>query len=111
MVKQQSVIGKQHTGETSLKMLFSSAIRADVLALLLNNPDEKFYVREIANLIRKNPSRGKGELDNLEKMGGFCSAIGLRTLSTFRQIRCLRCFQSLRTSLINPLVCRARLRQ
>lgn len=69
MVKQQSVIGKQYTGETSLKMLFSSAIRADVLALLLNNPDEKFYVREIANLIRKNPSGVKRELDNLEKMG------------------------------------------
>ncbi|MDP1759139.1 MAG: winged helix-turn-helix domain-containing protein [Thermodesulfovibrionales bacterium] len=50
-------------------MLFSSAIRADVLALLLNNPDEKFYVREIANLIRKNPSGVKRELDNLEKMG------------------------------------------
>ncbi|MBT9536512.1 MAG: winged helix-turn-helix transcriptional regulator [Nitrospirae bacterium] len=69
MVKQQSGTVKQHTGETSLKMLFSSAIRADVLALLLNNPDEKFYVREIANLIRKNPSGVKRELDNLEKMG------------------------------------------
>ena len=69
MVKQQAVMGKQLTGETSLKMLFSSAIRADVLALLLNNPDEKFYVREIANLIRKNPSGVKRELDNLEKMG------------------------------------------
>ncbi|OGW56625.1 MAG: hypothetical protein A2Z09_03010 [Nitrospirae bacterium RBG_16_43_8] len=62
-------MGKHHIGETSLKMLFSSAIRADVLALLLNNPDEKFYVREIANLIRKNPSGVKRELDNLEKMG------------------------------------------
>ncbi len=69
MVKQQSGTVKQHTGETSLKMLFSSAIRADVLAFLLNNPDEKFYVREIANLIRKNPSGVKRELDNLEKMG------------------------------------------
>lgn len=69
MVKQQLVMGKQHTGETSLKMLFSSAIRADLLALLLNSPDEKFYVREIANLIRKNPSGVKRELDNLEKMG------------------------------------------
>ncbi len=59
---------KQPTGET-LKMLFSSAIRADLLALLLNSPDEKFYVREIANLIRKNPSGVKRELDNLEKMG------------------------------------------
>ncbi len=49
--------------------LFSSAIRAEVLALLLNNPDEKFYVREIATLVRKNPSGVKRELDNLEKMG------------------------------------------
>lgn len=53
----------------TLKSLFSSAVRADLLAILLNNPDEKFYVREIATLIRKNPSGVKRELDNLEKMG------------------------------------------
>jgi len=53
----------------TLKSLFSSAIRADVLALLLNNADERFYVREIATLLRKNPSGVKRELDNLEKMG------------------------------------------
>lgn len=52
-----------------LKNLFSSAIRADVLSLLLNSPDEQFYVREIAKLLRKNPSGVKRELDNLEKMG------------------------------------------
>lgn len=52
-----------------LKDLFSSSIRADVLAVLLNSPDEKFYMREIANLIRKNPSGVKRELDRLEKMG------------------------------------------
>ncbi len=60
---------KHQSGEASLKMLFSSAIRADLLALLLNSPDERFYVREIATLIRKNPSGVKRELDNLEKMG------------------------------------------
>jgi len=53
----------------TLTSLFSSAIRAEVLALLLNNPDEKFYMREIATLVRKNPSGVKRELDNLEKMG------------------------------------------
>ncbi len=53
----------------TLKSLFSSAIRADVLALLLNNADERFYVREIATLMRKNPSGVKRELDNLENMG------------------------------------------
>lgn len=52
-----------------LKSLFSSAIRADVLSMLLNSPDEKFYIREIAKLLRKNPSGVKRELDNLEKMG------------------------------------------
>ncbi|HEX8948224.1 MAG TPA: winged helix-turn-helix domain-containing protein [Dissulfurispiraceae bacterium] len=52
-----------------LKSLFSSSIRADVLALLLNSPDEKFYVREVAKLLRKNPSGVKRELDKLEEMG------------------------------------------
>ncbi|MCE5312428.1 MAG: winged helix-turn-helix domain-containing protein [Nitrospiraceae bacterium] len=52
-----------------LKGLFSSSIRADVLALLLNSPEEKFYVREIAKLLRKNPSGVKRELDKLEEMG------------------------------------------
>ncbi|NLI30773.1 MAG: winged helix-turn-helix transcriptional regulator [Nitrospiraceae bacterium] len=52
-----------------LKSLFSSSIRADVLSLLLNSPDEKFYVREIAKLLRKNPSGVKRELDKLEEMG------------------------------------------
>jgi predicted transcriptional regulator with HTH domain len=56
-------------GRDTLKSLFSSAIRADVLSLLLNNPEERFYVREIATLLRKNPSGVKRELDNLEKMG------------------------------------------
>jgi DNA-binding transcriptional ArsR family regulator len=52
-----------------LKNLFSSSTRADVLSLLLNSPDEQFYVREIAKLLRKNPSGIKRELDKLEKMG------------------------------------------
>jgi predicted transcriptional regulator with HTH domain len=51
-----------------LKSLFSSSIRADVLAMLLNSPDEKFYVREIAKLLKKNPSGVKRELDKLEEM-------------------------------------------
>lgn len=51
-----------------LKSLFSSSIRADVLSLLLNSPDEQFYIREVAKLLRKNPSGVKRELDNLEKM-------------------------------------------
>jgi DNA-binding transcriptional ArsR family regulator len=52
-----------------LRSLFSSSIRADLLALLLNSPEEKFYLREIAKLLRKNPSGVKRELDRLEEMG------------------------------------------
>jgi predicted transcriptional regulator with HTH domain len=52
-----------------LKSLFSSSIRADLLSLLLNSPDEQFYIREIAKLLRKNPSGIKRELDKLEQMG------------------------------------------
>lgn len=58
-----------HGDDHVLKSLFSSSIRADVLSLLLNSPDEKFYVREIAKLLRKNPSGVKRELDKLEAMG------------------------------------------
>ncbi len=51
-----------------LKSLFSSSIRADILELLLNSSDERFYVREIAKLLKKNPSGVKRELDKLEEM-------------------------------------------
>jgi predicted transcriptional regulator with HTH domain len=51
-----------------LEKLFTSGIRADIMSLLFNNPDEKFYVREIARLINKNPSGVKRELDKLHEM-------------------------------------------
>jgi predicted transcriptional regulator with HTH domain len=52
-----------------LEKLFTSGIRADIMSLLFNSPEEKFYVREIARLVRKNPSGVKKELDKLEKIG------------------------------------------
>jgi DNA-binding transcriptional ArsR family regulator len=52
-----------------LEKLFTSGIRADIMSLLFNNPDEKFYVREIARLVNKNPAGVKRELDKLERMG------------------------------------------
>ncbi|MDA8091097.1 MAG: winged helix-turn-helix domain-containing protein [Nitrospiraceae bacterium] len=52
-----------------LKKLFSSAIRAEVLSLLLNSPEDRFYMREISRLLEKNPSAVKRELDSLEKIG------------------------------------------
>lgn len=38
------------------------------MSLLFNNPEEKFYVREIARLVNKNPSGVKRELDKLKNM-------------------------------------------
>ncbi len=38
------------------------------MSLLFNNPEEKFYVREIARLVNKNPSGVKRELDKMKKM-------------------------------------------
>ncbi|GAB4541898.1 MAG: hypothetical protein Fur0020_11360 [Thermodesulfovibrionia bacterium] len=52
-----------------LEKLFTSGIRADIISLLFNNPDEKFYVREVARLVNKNPAGVKRELDKLERMG------------------------------------------
>jgi predicted transcriptional regulator with HTH domain len=52
-----------------LDKLFTSGIRADIISLLFNTPEEKFYVREIAKLVRKNPSGVKKELDKLSEMG------------------------------------------
>lgn len=51
-----------------LEKLFTSGIRADIMSLLFNNPEEKFYVREIARLVNKNPSGVKRELDKLKNM-------------------------------------------
>ncbi len=51
-----------------LEKLFTSGIRADIMSLLFNNPEEKFYVREIARLVNKNPSGVKRELDKLFTM-------------------------------------------
>ena len=51
-----------------LEKLFTSGIRADIMSLLFNNPEEKFYVREVARLVNRNPSGAKKELDNLLKM-------------------------------------------
>ncbi|MBI5665931.1 MAG: winged helix-turn-helix transcriptional regulator [Nitrospirae bacterium] len=51
-----------------LEKLFTSGIRANIMSLLFNNPEEKFYVREIARLVNKNPSGVKRELDKLQNM-------------------------------------------
>jgi len=51
-----------------LSTLFSST-RAELLSLFFNNPDEKFYLREIARHIGKDAAGIKRELDSLMKVG------------------------------------------
>ena len=51
-----------------LTKLFSST-RAELLSLFFNNPDEKFYLREIARHINKDAAGIKRELDTLVKIG------------------------------------------
>ncbi len=51
-----------------LTKLFSST-RAELLGLFFNNPDDKFYLREIARHIGKDAAGIKRELDNLVRMG------------------------------------------
>lgn len=51
-----------------LAKLFS-ATRAELLGLFFNNPDDRFYLREIARHIGKDAAGIKRELDNLVKMG------------------------------------------
>lgn len=51
-----------------LSKLFSST-RAELLSLFFNNPDEKFYLREIARHINKDAAGIKRELDTLVKIG------------------------------------------
>ena len=51
-----------------LPKLFSST-RAELLGLFFNNPDDRFYLREIARHIGKDAAGIKRELDNLVKMG------------------------------------------
>ena len=51
-----------------LTKLFSST-RAELLGLFFNNPDDRFYLREIARHIGKDAAGIKRELDNLGKIG------------------------------------------
>jgi predicted nucleotidyltransferase len=51
-----------------LTKLFSST-RAELLSLFFNNPDNKFYLREIARHINKDAAGIKRELDTLVKIG------------------------------------------
>lgn len=57
-----------HEVKKVLTKLFSST-RAELLGLFFNNPDDRFYLREIARHIGKDAAGIKRELDKLVKVG------------------------------------------
>jgi predicted nucleotidyltransferase/predicted transcriptional regulator with HTH domain len=56
-------------GERNVLTKLFSSTRAELLGLFFNNPDDRFYLREIARHIGKDAAGIKRELDNLVKMG------------------------------------------
>lgn len=55
--------------QQSLEKIFGSRIRAKVLAWFYMNPDESYFVRQIANILKEDSTNLSRELSNLEKVG------------------------------------------
>jgi predicted nucleotidyltransferase len=56
-------------GEQNVLTKLFSSTRAELLGLFFNNPDDRFYLREIARHIGKDAAGIKRELDNLVRLG------------------------------------------
>ncbi|KPJ53565.1 hypothetical protein AMJ39_04120 [candidate division TA06 bacterium DG_24] len=57
-----------------LNRLFSSTVRAELLALFLSHPTEGFYLHGLAKELGKRPSSLQRELENLERIGLLTSS-------------------------------------
>jgi hypothetical protein len=56
-------------GRLMLEYLITSVLRREVLAYLLNNPDEELHLREFSRRIKKPAPVVKKELDKLDQIG------------------------------------------
>lgn len=52
-----------------LETLLGSRLRAKILTLLFKQPDERYYVRQLASLITEDATNLSRELIRLEKTG------------------------------------------
>ena len=52
-----------------LKTFFSSKTRVKIIRLFVNNPDEKYYLREVAKILKEPITPIRRELINLRKVG------------------------------------------
>lgn len=57
----------------TLERLFSSRTRIGLLSLFFMQPDQRYYVRQIARELKRDISGIKRELDNLERAGVLTS--------------------------------------
>ena len=60
-----------------LGQLFGSNARVQILKLFLFNPEEKYYIRELARRLKLQVNSVRRELDNLEKFGILVSGANI----------------------------------
>lgn len=53
--------------------IFGSRIRAKILGWLFTHPDESFFVRQLANILKEDSTNLSRELSNLEEVGVLLS--------------------------------------
>ena len=49
--------------------IFGSRIRAKILGWLFTHPDESFFVRQMATIVREDPTNVSREMASLEELG------------------------------------------
>jgi len=54
---------------TTIEKIFGSRIRAKLLGWFFTHPDESFFVRQVASIIKEDPTNLSREMANLEKLG------------------------------------------
>lgn len=55
-----------------LEQLFGSQTRVKLLQLFLNNPEERYFVRELTRIIDSQINAVRRELENLQNLGLIC---------------------------------------
>jgi len=60
--------------QLGIEKIFGSKIRAKLLAWLYMHPDERFFVRQLSNILKEDSTNISRELSNLEKVGILSSA-------------------------------------
>ena len=53
----------------TIEKIFGSRIRAKILGWLFTHPDESFFVRQIASLLKEDPTNVSREMAKLEELG------------------------------------------